>query len=146
MHLTGPNSPFRRVVMENKIVVHMKSGEINKGLTHDFDPGIDSFHLLPAEGGGVPIRVALDEMKALFYVKDYMGNRDFVARMEFDEAQRAKRRAIVLFQDGEEIWGILGEGADEENAGFFFYPADARDNNLRIFIVRSALKELRLVS
>jgi hypothetical protein len=132
--------------MENKIVVHMQSGEIMKGLTHDFDPGTGSFHLLPAEGGGVPVRIDLDAMKALFYVKDYMGNRDFVARQEFDDAQRAKRRAIVLFQDGEEIWGILGEGANEENVGFYFYPADKRDNNLRIFIVRSATKELRLVS
>ena len=132
--------------MENKIVVHLKNGEIKKGLTQDFDPGIEAFHLLPAEGGGVPLRIVLDDMKALFYVKDYMGNRDFVARMEFDEAQRAKRRAIVLFQDGEEIWGMLGEGADEESVGFYFYPADERDNNLRIFIVRSALKEFRLVS
>jgi hypothetical protein len=132
--------------MENKIVVHLKSGEIMKGLTHDFNPGTESFHLLPAEGGGVPVRVVLDDMKALFYVKDYIGNRDFVARRKFGDAQKAERRAIVLFQDGEEIWGILGEGADEENVGFFFYPADERDNNLRIFIVRSALKELRSVS
>jgi hypothetical protein len=131
--------------MENKVVVHMKSGEIHKGLTHDFDPGKASLHLLPAEGGGVPIRIHLESMKALFYVKDYIGNRDFVARRQFDEAQKAERRAIVLFQDGEEIWGMLGEGADEEGTGFFFYPADARDNNIRIFIVRSATKELRLV-
>jgi hypothetical protein len=142
----GRSSPCWRVAMENKIVVHLKSGEIKKGLTHDFDPEAESFHLLPGEGGGVPVRVALDDMKALFYVKDYIGNRDFVARREFGEAQQEKRRAIVFFQDGEEIWGILGEGADEESAGFFFYPADKRDNNLRIFIVRSAMKELRLVS
>ena len=132
--------------MENKIVVHMKSGEIQKGLTQDFDPASEMFHLLPAEGGGVPVRIALEEMKALFYVKDYIGNRDFIARREFDEEQHKERRAIVFFQDGEEIWGILGEGADEEGAGFFFYPADERDNNIRIFIVRSAMKELRLVS
>ena len=132
--------------MENKIVVHMKDGAIKKGLTHDFDPGEESLHLLPAEGGGVPIRIALESMKALFYVKDYIGNRDFVAERSFDEAQEEQRRAIVSFQDGEEIWGILGEGADEGGPGFLFYPADKRDNNIRIFIVRSAMKELRLVS
>jgi hypothetical protein len=130
--------------MENKVVVHMKSGEIHKGLTHDFDPGKDTLHLLPAEGGGLPIRIPLESMKALFYVKDYIGNRDFVAARQFGEEQKEERRAIVLFEDGEEIWGMLGEGADEEGAGFFFYPADKRDNNIRIFIVRSATKELRL--
>jgi hypothetical protein len=132
--------------MEQKIVVHMKDGSVHKGVTHDFDPARQSFHLLPAEGGGVPLRVEVELMKALFFVKDYIGNRDFVARREFEEAQRKERKAIAAFEDGEEIWGILGEGADEEGAGFFFYPADKRDNNIRIFVVRSALKELRLVS
>lgn len=132
--------------MENKIVVHMKDGTIRKGVTHDFDPAEKSFHLLPAEGGGVPVRIEIDRMKALFYVKDYMGNRDFVARRQFDEAHRAARRAIVSFSDGEEIWGILGEGADEDGPGFYLFPVDKRDNNIRIFVIRSAMKELRPVS
>lgn len=132
--------------MENKVVVHRRDGTILKGVTHDFEPDRDVFHLLPGEGGGVPLRVKIDDMKALFYVKDYMGNRDFVARRQFDDAHRAARKAIVSFQDGEEIWGILGEGADDEGAGFYFFPADARDNNIRIFVIRAALKELRLVS
>jgi hypothetical protein len=132
--------------MENKIVVHLRDGAIHKGVTHDFEPGVEAFHLLPAEGGGVPMRFRLDQLKALFYVKDYIGNRDFVARRQFDEAHRAARKAIVSFHDGEEIWGILGEGVDEEGTGFYFFPADKRDNNLRIFVVRSAMKELRRIS
>ena len=64
--------------MENKIVVHMKDGTIHKGVTHDFRAEGSSFHLLPAEGGGVPLNVRTDKMKALFYVKNYVGNRDFV--------------------------------------------------------------------
>ena len=35
---------------------------------------------------------------------------------------------------------------DEEAPGFFLIPADREDNNIRIFVVRSALKELRLES
>ena len=131
--------------MENKIVVHLKDGVVLKGVTHDFEPSQGSFHLLPAEGGGVPVRVRLGDMKALFYVKDYVGNRDFVARRQFDDAQRAARKAIVSFHDGEEIWGVLGEGADQDGTGFFFFPADKRDNNIRIFVIRSAMKELRVV-
>jgi len=131
--------------MENKIVVHMKDGKIHKGVTHDFSEASESFHLLPAEGGGVPLKVAVDNMKALFYVRDYMGNRDFVARRKFDEAHRSGRKAIVRFQDGEEVWGLLGDGADEDSSGFFFYPADKDDNNIRIFVIRSAVKEMRLV-
>ena len=91
------------------------------------------------------MRFQIDQLKALFYVKDYVGNRDFVARQQFDDAQRAARKAIVSFKDGEEIWGILGEGADDDGMGFYFFPADTRDNNIRIFVIRSAMKEMRLV-
>ncbi len=130
--------------MENKIVVHMKDGAVHKGITHDFDPGTDTFHLLPAEGGGVPRRVVVDEMKALFYVKDYVGNRDFVARRQFDEAHRAGRKAILTFSDGETIWGFVGEDA-ESGRGFYFFPLDEGDNNIRIFVVQSSVRDMRLV-
>ena len=132
--------------MENKIVAHMKDGSIHKGVTHDFDTAGGTFHVLPAEGGGVPVAVIAEEMKALFYVKDYIGNRDFVTRRQFAEAHAADRRAILRFKDGEEIWGVLGEGADDESAGFVFFPVDEEDNNIRIYVIRSALEELRLVS
>ncbi len=128
--------------MENKIVVHLKDGRIHKGVTQDFLPSREHFHLLPAEGGGVPMRIRLEEMKALFYVKDYIGNRDFVARRQFDDAKRAGRRAILTFMDGETMWGTLGEG-DDDQPGFFLFPVDDDDNNIRVFVVRSSLREIR---
>jgi hypothetical protein len=129
--------------MEQKIVVHMRGGAIHKGLTQDFSPKQPAFHLLPAEGGGLPLKVKLDEMKAMFWVKDYLGNRDFVARRDFDPAvSQVGRRAIVTFEDGESLWGAVTE--DEAAApGFFFVPSDERDNNIKIFVIRTALKELR---
>ena len=133
--------------MENKIVVHTKDGKIHKGVTHDFDASAESFHLLPAEGGGVPMRLVLEDLKALFYVKDYLGNRHFVASRSFEGSEMQGRRAVVTFEDGEEIWGTLSEGSDDESgSGFFFIPADKEDNNLRIFVIRSAMKDLRLES
>lgn len=129
--------------MEQKIVVHMRGGGIHKGVTHDFEPKRETFHLLPAEGGGVPLRVKLDEMKAMFWVKDYLGNRDFVARRDFDPARPVQgRRAVLTFADGETIWGAVTED-DAAAPGFFFVPSDDADNNIRIFVIRTSLKELR---
>jgi hypothetical protein len=93
--------------MEQKLVVHKKDGTIYKGITQDFDPDREDFHFLPGEGGGIPMQIRVDEMKALFWVKDYLGNRQFVARRAFDDAATVERRAIVTFDDGEEIWCTL---------------------------------------
>jgi hypothetical protein len=131
--------------MENKVVVHMKDGTIRKGITLDFDPNHKIFYLLPAEGGGVPLPIELERMKALFYVKDYVGNRDFVARRQFDHARRSGSKAILTFHDGESIWGTIPEYSDQAS-GFYFFPVDEEDNNTRIFVVRSSVKEMRLVS
>ena len=37
--------------MEQKIVVNMRGGAVHKGVTHDFSPKQEAFHVLPAEGG-----------------------------------------------------------------------------------------------
>ncbi len=131
--------------MENKVVVHMKSGTIYKGVTHDFDPARESFHLLPGEGGGVPVRLRIDDMKALFYVRDYVGNRHFVSRQDFQGVAGGGRQVVLTFRDGEEMWGLV-ENPEDEGAGFFLTPADKRDNNVRVFVVRSSLKDVRMVS
>jgi len=57
--------------MEEKIVAHFMDGRTQRGYTHDFRPDSESFHLLPSEGGGIPTTVRLEDLKALFYVKDY---------------------------------------------------------------------------
>ena len=95
------------------------------------------------EGGGVPVKIRVADMKAMFWVKDYLGNRDFVARRDFDPAKRVQgRRAVLTFHDDETIWGMVTE--DEAGLpGFFFVPADEADNNIRIFVIRASVKELR---
>jgi hypothetical protein len=52
----------------------------------------------------------------------------------------------VTFKDGEEIWGYLDDDADQDEIGFLFYPADKEDNNLKIYVIRSAMEGIRLVS
>ncbi len=130
--------------MEAKVVVHLKGGTVHKGVTQDFDPDRDAFHLLPAEGGGVPLRIHVEDMKALFYVRDYLGNRDFVPRHSFGAVAGGGRKAIVTFRDGERIWGTV-EGDGGRPTGFYFLPADEEDNNIRIFIVRSSVQDIEFV-
>ena len=131
--------------MENKVVVHMREGVVHKGVTHDFQPNAETFHLLPAEGGGIPMRLSLRSMKALFYVRDYLGNRDYQSRREFEATLREGRRAIVTFDDGETIWGVVPH-YDPNALGFDFYPSDPDDNNLRIFVINASVRSVEFRS
>lgn len=131
--------------MENKVVAHMNDGRIHKGLTRHFDPEADSFYLLPAEGGGVPMKISIEDMKGLFWVRDFVGDSDFVARRDFEEIARSGRKVVVRFRDGEEIWGTVSDDP-EEGRGFFLYPVDRADNNVKVFVVRSSLDGVRFES
>ena len=130
--------------MENKVVVHLKDGIIHKGVIQDFDPARPEFYLLPAEGGGIPMKIALESMKAMFYVRDYMGNRHFTASRQHSGEQQQASKVILRFRDGEELWGTK-EDISEEEPGFFFYPTDREDNNIRIFVIRSSLSGMEIV-
>jgi hypothetical protein len=130
--------------LESKIVAHLRDGLIHKGITRDFDPDHDHFHLLPAEGGGVPVRLRVKDLKALFYVKDFAGNAEFQARNEWHRISREGRRTLVTFHDGEVIWGTSVD-YEPSAIGFFLIPVDPDDNNLRIFVVNESVQHVEFV-
>lgn len=130
--------------MENKIVAHTADGRILKGITHDFDPTRESFHLLPAEGGGVPLRLALAELKGLFYVRDFLGNRAYNPPPGFGPAPQRGKKVVVTFHDGEVIFGSTPDYIPG-SVGFTLFPSDPEDNNERIFVIQAAVGEVRFV-
>lgn len=126
--------------MENRVVVHTLEGRIIKGMTNDFRPEMPHFHVLPGEGGGIPVRVPLESIKGVFYVKDFLGNRDYDPPPGFGHAPDRGRRCIVTFHDGEVIFGTTPD-YDVTSPGFTLYPSDPADNNVKIFVgTRAVLK------
>jgi hypothetical protein len=129
--------------MEHKVVAHFKNGETRRGYTQDFRPDGDVFHLLPSDGGGIPITINTEDLKALFYVKDYGAMRRQAERgKRFGPNPPQGQRIVVEFKDGEKIWGIA-EGYSANSRGFYFTPADPAENNTRIFIVNSSVKQIQ---
>jgi hypothetical protein len=130
--------------MEHKVVAHFKNGETRRGYTQDFRPDAESFHLLPSDGGGIPVTVKVDDLKALFYVKDYGSMRRQSERTKrfSPEVPPAGQKIVVEFKDGEKIWGVA-EHYSTNSRGFFFIPADPAENNTRIFIVNSSVKQIQ---
>lgn len=138
------------IFFEDKVVAHFKDGRIVKGHTRDFSPERDSFTLQPYAGEVGPVAVFLDELKAVFHVKTFDGNPGHPRSQDvigpIDEPRFAKvmdegRKVALQFIDGERLWGYA-EGSGAEARGFFFFPTDPRDNNMRIYVVKSSLKEM----
>jgi hypothetical protein len=131
-------------MIQNKIVIHYQDGRLVKGITNDFFPNKDSFHLVPADTppGTIPLDVRVTELKAVFFVKKFDGNSRYDDIKEFDPAKiLIGRKLKVAFKDGELMVGITN-GYEPSRPGFFLSPADTQSNIERCFVVKSATKEV----
>ena len=122
----------------NKVVIHFKDGSIKKGNTNDFLPNKKSFHLNILDGNVEEIEV--EDMKALFFVKDHEGDKDHKPKYE-DVIPGGGKKVEVSFHDGETIVGyVLGYSPDRQ--GFMMTPGDLSANNERVFVVRTAVNRI----
>ena len=134
-------------MIQNKIVIHYQDGQLLKGITNDFFPNKDSFHLTPpdASPGTIPLIVSVSDLKAVFFVRKFDGNSRHDDIKEFDPAKNLIGRKLkVTFKDGELMVGIT-TGYEPNRTGFFLTPADPQSNIERCFVVTKATKEVSLI-
>jgi hypothetical protein len=124
------------------VVAHYRDGHIVKGLTNDFLPAKDRFHLFPAgsEPGTAPVEVLISSLKAVFFVFDLKGSPEHKKSNEFDRPLPG-RKIRVMFADGEVMTGTTN-GYNPGRPGFVLFPADSASNNERCFVVTGATKEI----
>jgi hypothetical protein len=128
----------------NRVVARFADGRVVKGTTADFSPTKDLFHVAvsPASAGAKPVEVRTADLKALFFVKDFAGDRDRTDGNDFDPSRPAAGRRIrVVFNDGEVLVGAT-TGYQAGRPGFFMVPADAASNNERCYVVAAAIREV----
>lgn len=133
--------------MQNKIVVRYLDGRMQKGLTTDFMPNKELFHVTPMDAapGSKPLDVSVKELKAIFFVKEYDGNTNYHEKKEFDPKLPVHGRKIkVLFKDGEIMLGTT-QGYQPGRTGFFIIPADPKSNTERCYVVSSATQEVSFI-
>ena len=129
----------------NLVVARYRTGEVVKGYTRDFFPDRPVFHILP-KGGQVSVQVKTPELKGVFFVRDLLGNRLRNKGRRFpavDQGPHNGRRVAVLFEDGELLVGY-SQTYSAEKAGFFVFPADPNSNNIRVYVLRAATKQVKL--
>jgi hypothetical protein len=90
-------------MIQNKVVVRYQDGKILKGQTSDFLPTKPVFHLslIDASPGTLPLVVQISRVKAIFFVKDFAGNREREEIPGFPvEKPTIGRKIRVDFPDG----------------------------------------------
>ena len=128
----------------NRVVVRYADGRIIKGVTADFFPNKNLFHVSvdDASEGEKPLEINTIELKALFFVKDFEGDPQHEEGNEFDsEHPPAGRRIKVVFKDGEILLGTT-TGYQPKRPGFFVVPADTSSNIERCYVITAATQEV----
>jgi hypothetical protein len=128
----------------NKIVVHDKGGNVLKGTTADFLPKRPSFHIAVGGIHGEEIKkIFVDNLKAIFFVKDFSGNRAYQEIKDFADRPASGKHIRAQFKDGEVASGHT-HALNLNQPGFFLVPVDPQSNNERMFIVFSSLSTLEV--
>ena len=98
----------------------------------------------PGPGASARSRYQLAELKALFFVKDLVGNsaRNDILELEpSDGRARGSFPIEVEFADGERLVGLTVR-YPPIRPFFFILPADSRSNNVRVLVNRAAVKRM----
>jgi hypothetical protein len=127
-----------------KIVVRYADGRIIKGYTHDFSPEKPNFHITlvdPTFSNG-PIEVQVKDLKGIYFVRDFLGNRAYKEQKTFPNGAKITGRKVeVTFKDKEVMIGSVW-GYDPKRPGFFLFPSDPHSNNLNIFVLSRAVSKV----
>jgi hypothetical protein len=127
-----------------KVVVRYSDGKLIKGFTHDFFLNKERFHLIPANNpSGEAIEVAIKDLKAVFLVRGFIGRSLYKERKKYIEGEKSSGKKVeVTFVDGEVLVGST-LGYNPKRQGFFILPADPKSNNIRVYVVSSAVEKVR---
>ncbi len=130
--------------MINQVVARFTDGRVIKGMTADFSPNKDAFHLTSVlMPDAEPVEVWVKDLKGLFFVKDFDGDPEHVEANLFSGPAVA-RKLRVEFGDGEVLVGTT-TGYQPNRPGFFLIPADEDSNIERCYIVMASTKTVTFI-
>ena len=123
-----------------KVVARYLDRRLVKGYTFDFRPSQPRFHVFAEpSANGASTQVFLRDLKALFFVRDLVGDPARQDGQQFPPGNPADAPVEVRFLDGEVMVGTV-EGSATDTPGFFLVPADQGSNNLRVYVLAAATR------
>jgi hypothetical protein len=137
----SPSSSTRK-----KVVVRKLDGESVKGYVDSASfRGPEGAEVLDREGRLV--RVPLEAIKGIYFVRDFEGDADRSERKVFLSRPRLSGIWIrMTFKDNEVMDGIMANNLLESDAaGFLVTPPDFSSNNIKVFVPRAALGSVEVL-
>jgi len=135
-----------------KVILRFVDGKLLKGFIRDLKLSAD--YLFLEDESNNQHKVRLKELKAIFFVRRFEGDRSYHEKKTFTGNPPSSKRIFVKFKDGENMMGYI-EGAIPWQRGFFnetmkekgFYllPADEGSNNIKTLVITSAVKDVAMI-
>ena len=96
---------------------------------------------------GNVVTIDLKEVKGVYFVREF-GDSESLSRKTFTSRPRSEGLWVRLrFRDNEVIEGMMPNELSQDGAeGFSIIPPDTASNTQRIFVPRSALAEMNVIS
>ncbi len=121
----------------DKVVARFRDGRTVKGYMLGFIPDKNVFHVVAPESDDHRVEaVSISDLKAIFFVKSFHGNRLRVKSNQL--AKQALRKTVnlkvkVTFPDAEVLYGTTSRYSKKKN--FFLTPTDTSNNNDMVYVV-----------
>ena len=139
-------------MQRQKAIARFVDGKVMKAYVVDFSPR-DEFVTVEDEASKGQ-RVRVDELKAIFFVKSFEGDRSRSDKKAFVWKPSPGKRVFVKFKDGEYMTGYV-EGdipwekgfflEPQKGKGFFLIPVDEEGNNIKVFVVASSVWDVTVL-
>jgi hypothetical protein len=114
----------------HRVVIHTADGQVKRGTVSDL--ALDAGEvLLTCQTGGAAESVPVEHVKAIF----------FMLSAGESPPQPEGKKVRVTFRDGRQVAGYSVDYAPER-IGFFMVPADARTHTARIWVYRTAVRQV----
>lgn len=142
-----------------RVIARLRDGKLLRGFIDDTPVSdLTAFleqvvHSLPGEitlrvaESNETLRVPVEALKALFFVKSFEGRKEYREVKFFDKNPPIKGLWVrVQFYDQESLEGIVQNSIDFlVKPGFFLKPPDPASNNAVLYVVKSSLCDFRVL-
>jgi hypothetical protein len=122
------------------VAVRFLDTRVLKGRIVDFHPNREFFHV-EEPGNPSPTRVAIEGLKAIFFIKTLDGNPGHVDKRAFEDRLGTEKKVWIEFTDGEKL-AAWANSSSSPRGGFYVFPADEESNMEKAYVFRAAIQRM----